>query len=329
LFRPYKKPSPELVDRTEVEALLEKYSDSSEDYFKLWPYDKSYYFSKDRDGFIAYREAGPVSFALANPIAKKTHTPKIINNFVKNNKARRTRTCFLMVRETDKKLYKKAGLELTQIGASAEVNIEKFLRVTARDKWWRWKNNSAVKAGYLYSMSKPPHSSAFLQQLKAISDEWLKIGDHTERGFALGYFNEEYMQSSNIHFLHDEQGKVLAFTNQLPQFKNLSVVTIDLLRYLPDAKNAMPYLLLNTIKHAEQAGYKAFDLGFVPFAQAKDPILNIVKTLSTGRFSAKGLEQFKNKFDPQWQINYMAYDGDLADLALIAINLERAMDTES
>jgi phosphatidylglycerol lysyltransferase len=181
----------------------------------------------------------------------------------------------------------------------------------------------------MYAQSIPPHSDVLLQQLKAVSDEWLAIGEHTERGFALGYFDEEYMHSCNIHYLYNEQGKILAFTNQLPQFRVLGVATVDLLRYLPEAKNAMPFLLLNTIEQSRKQGYGIFDLGFVPFAKAKGPLLNIVQVMSTGRFSAKGLEQFKNKFDPLWRVNYMAYDGDLADLALIAINLERAVDIKS
>ena len=41
---------------------------------------------------------------------------------------------------------------------------------------------------------------------------------------------------------------------------------------------------------------------------------------------AKGLEQFKNKFDPVWEPNYLAYEGDMTDLAVIALNIEKAMD---
>jgi lysylphosphatidylglycerol synthetase-like protein (DUF2156 family) len=326
LFRPYKKPLVTSRGVGDAKEILKKYSDSSEDYFKAWPYDKNYYFSNAKNGFIAYREVGPVSFALANPISAGGKKAKLLRDFVDHNKANRLRTCFLMVTDENKELYKKHGLEIMQIGASAEVEIDKFLEKTARDKWWRWKKNSALKNGFLYSVSMPPHSGVFLQQLKAVSDEWLKMGGHLERGFALGYFDEEYMQECMVHYLHNEQGKILAFTNQLPQFKDAALVTVDLLRYLPEAQNAMPFLLLNTIGRAKQEGYKVFDLGFVPFAQAKDPVLNIVKTLSTGRFSAKGLEQFKNKFDPSWKPNYIAYDGDFGDLALIAINLERAMD---
>jgi lysylphosphatidylglycerol synthetase-like protein (DUF2156 family) len=324
LFKPYKRPGSS-GNHEDIKRILKQYSNSSEDYFKLWPKDKNYYFLKDLSGFIAYKQAGPIIFALADPISDKSNKIKLLNNFIKENKAARLRTCFLMLHGQDINQYKKAGLEVRQIGASAQVDIDKFLNGTARDKWWRWKKNNAVKSGYQYSVSQPPHSDIFLQQLKAVSDEWLKIGGHEERGFALGYFDEHYMKECEVHYLHNERGKIFAFTNQLPQFKNHGVATVDLLRYLPDANNAMPYLLLCTIESAKQNDFKVFDLGFVPFAKSSDPVINIARTLSAGRFSAKGLEQFKNKFDPIWEPMYMAYDGDLADVALIAINVDRVM----
>ena len=170
-----------------------------------------------------------------------------------------------------------------------------------------------------------------MRQLKTVSDSWLDMGGHKERGFALGYFDEGYLQKCRIHYLRSADDRVMAFTNQLPQFKDSPTVTVDLLRYLPDANDAMPYLLFKTIECVanENDTNKLFDLGFVPFAKAKGPLLTIAKALSGERFSARGLEQFKNKFNPDWQPNYMAYEGDIADLALSALHLEKAMDIET
>jgi lysylphosphatidylglycerol synthetase-like protein (DUF2156 family) len=328
LFRPYKSKATPRHDSGKVEELLRKYSLSSEDYFKLWPNDKKYHFNKKGTGFVAYREIGSISFALEDPIAPASNRKGLINEFVASNKARRIRTCFLLTGSKSLRLYKDSGLETLQIGASALINTENFLNDTANDKWWRWKKNRALKSGYAYVTSTPPHSDVFLRQLKAVSNEWLKIGGHEERGFALGYFDEKYLQECVVHYLNDKQGKVVAFTNQLPQFKPLKTATVDLLRYLPEAHDAMPYLLFKTIEQAKHEGFTDFDLGFVPFAKAEGPVLAIARALSTSRFSSKGLEQFKNKFKPNWHPNYMAYDGDLADLALIALNLERAMKIE-
>jgi phosphatidylglycerol lysyltransferase len=152
----------------------------------------------------------------------------------------------------------------------------------------------------------------------------LKTGGHAERGFALGRFDAHYLQKCPIHYLVDDKQKVIAFTNQLPQFNQASITTVDLLRYSPNYGDSMAYLLYKTIERSKDYS-RYFDLGFVPFARAKGPLLTVAKTLGSGRFSARGLEQFKNKFEPDWQPNYLVYEGDIADLAVIALNIEKAM----
>lgn len=323
LFRPYKAVRGSGRDYQQVRLALERYSKSSEDYFKLWPADKDYYWHND--GFVAYKPVGAIAFALADPVA--IQPKRLLTNFVSWAKEKRLVTCFLPVYEQSLATYKKAGLDTIQIGSSAVVDITQFVNETSKDKWWRWQKNRAEKAGYLFAASSPPHSASFLHQLRAVSDVWLQKDGHAERGFALGYFNEKYLQQCTIYYLKDESDKVLAFTNQLPQFNPSDTLTIDLLRYLPEANNAMPYLLYKMIEShaAEDKTYRYFDLGFVPFAKAHGSLLSIARTMSAGRFSSRGLEQFKNKFNPDWRPNYMAYEGDLADLALIALNLEKAM----
>ena len=213
-----------------------------------------------------------------------------------------------------------------QIGASALIDTDTFLEETIKDKWWRWKQNRAIKEGYQYAVSRPPHSTDFLKELKLVSDDWLSKNGHEEHGFALGYFSEEYLKQCTVHYLKNQAGEIVAFTNQLPNFNKQPTATVDLMRYRTITGSAMPYLLSKVIDTAHGEGYKYFDLGFVPFASAKGPLKAIARAASAGRFSAKGLEQFKNKFKPEWQHVYLAYDGDLADLAGIALSIEAAMD---
>ncbi|MDB5164672.1 MAG: hypothetical protein JWL89_298 [Candidatus Saccharibacteria bacterium] len=323
LFRPYKSHPQQEKDFLKVRQALETYSNSTEDYFKLWPQDKYYLWDEAGEGFVAYKIQGPVAFALADPITAPNNRQALADQFISWCRDRRLRACFLMVTEGSLKYY--PSLNKLLIGSSALVATESFLLETSKDKWWRWKLNKAKKQDYSYAISHAPHDPLFLQALKAVSDAWLKEGGHKERGFALGYFDEKYLNQCTIHYLTGSGGKVVAFTNQLPTFKKTDSQTIDLLRYLPGTTEPIPFLLYKFIESINQQGYKNFDLGFVPFAGAKEPLATITRTLSAGRFSAKGLEQFKNKFDPEWHPHYVLYDGDLADLALITLNLERAM----
>jgi len=312
------------ADRRKAESLLINYSNSTEDFFKVWPDDKQYFWSGD--SFIAYKVAGPVAFALADPIAHNgAARSKCIKAFIKFCRSRSLRVCFLPIYTDSEKMYAKSGLNTLQIGSSALIRTDSFVTETMKDKWWRWQRNRAIKSGYSYGISNFPHSAQFLKQLKNVSDSWLSKEGRQERRFAMGYFDRDYLNRCDIHFLKDGTGQLVAFTNQLPSYRKSETASIDLIRHRTDADNAMPFLLLNTLQTLHDSGYRWFDLGFVPFAETSDPAIKFIRTISTGRFSAKGLEQFKNKFDPVWQPNYLGYDGDLADLALITINVERVM----
>jgi phosphatidylglycerol lysyltransferase len=324
LFRPNKLMPGAGRDYAKVEEILRRYSNSSEDFFKSWPKDKDYFWSRNGQNFVAYKRSGPVVFAVADPIGP--NPGKTIDEFLEWTRGRRFKACFMPVADTQAKLYEKSGFNLLQIGSSALVDIDNFLDRTVGDKWWRWKRNRAEKSGYQYALAVPPHDRKFIRQLKVISDAWLKVGGHAERGFTLGYFDEAYLRHCCVYHLKDSRGRVIAFANGLPQFKDNGTASIDLLRYVPEHNDSMPYLIFKAMQSAKDDGNKYFDLGFVPFAKADDLILDIAQAIGGDRFSSKGLEQFKNKFDPAWQPVYLAYDGDIADLALIALNIERVMD---
>jgi lysylphosphatidylglycerol synthetase-like protein (DUF2156 family) len=328
LFRPVLVHKPDGQGIAEVRQFLTQYAASSEDYFKLWPADKQYFWTPDRQAFVAYKVVGSIAFALADPVVSTTTEKRaVLEQFVGDCRDHGLSACFLLIPAASQFLYEAVSLRKVQIGASAVIDIAAFMQTTSRDKWWRWQRNSGVKLGYDYSAVRPPHSRQLLAELHAVSDAWLTIDGHEERGFALGYFDEDYLQQCRLHLLRDTTGRLIAFANELPVFHELRQATVDLIRYIPDARRAMPVLLLHTITVlADDGRYDYFDLGFVPLAQVKSRVATLARTLGAGRFSAAGLEQFKNKFDPIWQPNYAAYDGDIGDLAMVALRLEKAMD---
>jgi lysylphosphatidylglycerol synthetase-like protein (DUF2156 family) len=329
LFRPVsaKQPAGTAEEILQAQNLLQKYSRSSEDFFKVWPADKRYFWSAQRSGFIVFKVVGSTVFSLADPVARiAPQRQALLREFVAHCRSNGWSVCFLVVPDTSHDLYKQAGLDLVRVGASAVVPVETFVTKTARDKWWRWQRNKGLELGYQYELAVPPYSLLLLQELRQISDEWRHRDNRREWSFAMGYFDEFYLQQCRLHILRDAGGRAIAFVNELPVFNNLPQTTIDLVRFRPDAKHAMPYLLLHVLEqlHKEQR-YDLFDLGFVPLAQVDNAAARLAKILGSKRFSATGLEQFKNKFDPAWQTNLVAYDGDLGDLALVALRLEKAM----
>lgn len=333
LFRPA-KPIGLFADQQEIEeaeSLLAYHSNSTEDLFKLWPEDKEYFWSKNRDGFIAYKVVGPVAFALADPIApNKSARKRLLKDFIAFCQTHGWHACFVLVSEESIPMYEKSKMKKMQIGASAVIDIAQYASETSTNKWWRWQRNKGRKMNYQYEILEPPHASGVMKRLKEISDEWLTRGGHQEESFAMGYFDEKYLERCRIHILRNEAGEIIAFVNQMHTFNNQPQTTIDLIRFVSEEQNANNFLLYSMLLRLDEEGeYKYFDLGFVPLAQMRGKLANAARKLGANRYSAGGLEQFKGKFAPTWKPNFIAYDGDVADLGLIALNLEKAMKPTS
>lgn len=312
------------LSRRKMEKLLHRHATSSEDFFKIWPPDKEYFWGAGSGGAIAYRVVGGVAYALADPIAtSKRRREQTLQNFTRYIRQQGWTACWLVVPETSKDMYAAMGLKNIRIGSSAVIDIERFCSETSRSKWWRWQRNRATRNGWKYAALTPPHSTALLDELQALSSKWLGHGGRVEQGFALGYFDRDYLQSCVLHVLRDNRGNVIAFTNEIPIYNHLPQRSVDMLRYLPHMDGAMPALLQHVIESSDRKRYRTFDLGFVPLAGLDNNMAKIARRLGASRFSAGGLEQFKNKFRPDWQEYYLAYDGDLIDLARIVANLER------
>jgi phosphatidylglycerol lysyltransferase len=328
LFRPVgPRSTVDYDDRGRAEVLLGTMARSSEDFFKLWPTDKYYFWSADRRSFVAYKVVSAVAYALADPIGPSHEAiSSVLADFLAYCRTQGWRTCFVMVTERSLPMYHGAGLNTLHVGASAIVNVKGFTTETMGDKWWRWQRNRVERQGYSYEYHQPPHSPTLLADMQRISDAWLAKGKHREQGFALGYFDETYLQYCTVHTLYDADGRMVAFMNEVPIFNHLPQTTVDLMRFMPDAPHAMSALLMYMLMQLhEQGRYTHFDLGFVPLAQMPGKLPVAALTLSIMHFSAAGLERFKNKFKPNWQANYLAYDGDLADLVFMGLNLERVV----
>lgn len=326
LFRPAGRPLPtDQGDRERARRILDRYSNSSEDFFKLWPHDKQYFFSRSGNGFVAYKATGSVAFALADPVTSAHRRRPLVAEFADYCKKNGWRVCFLLVQESSKKLYA-PNFKLFRIGSSAVISVEEFVGTVLRTKWWRWQVNRAQRLGLTHAALRPPHTAAIVAELRTVSDAWLSRAAHQERGFALGYFDMDYLQQCTLHVLRNAEGGIVAFANEVPVCGDDAQRTVDLIRFAPSVDGAMSILVMSILRYLyEVGGVKTFDLGFVPLAKLDSTLATIAKRLAAGRFSMAGLEQFKGKFQPDWHSNFIAYDGDLVDLALVLVNLDTVL----
>jgi phosphatidylglycerol lysyltransferase len=101
---------------------------------------------------------------------------------------------------------------------------------------------------------QPPVPDSIIAQLKAVSDQWLRIPGRRERSFTLGQFDPDYLRSEPVLVVLDSAGTVLAFINLISV--NRSEITGDLMRRRTDAPNGtMDYLFIKLFLYARERGY--------------------------------------------------------------------------
>lgn len=316
-------------NQREVERLTRLYGDSSEDIFKLWPANKSYFFEEQHEGFIAYRVTGGCAIALADPIC----APHLRMSFTKQFATYCTQhgwtPVFIQVPQASLNLYTHTGYNSIQIGESAVVDLATFVGSTARNKHFRNIANRFTKQGYKVVYYRAPHSPELLQALRQVSDSWLTLPGRSERNFGLGYFDETYLQMSRLAVLYNANDQVVAFANQQPNYSRTQD-SIDLMRHSADAPpNVMDYLFHQILLKAHSDGWKTFDLGLVPLAgvgQGKpapiyEKLMSIFYERGDRVFAFSGLYRFKNKFEPEWQPSHLAYGARPTSLPRIVLAL--------
>ncbi|HEU5004767.1 MAG TPA: phosphatidylglycerol lysyltransferase domain-containing protein [Candidatus Saccharimonadales bacterium] len=308
---------------------------TSEDFFKLWPRDKVYFFNQSRTSMLAYRVSRGVALVVGDPLGTPAEVKQLLISFDELCRANDWRTALVHTDKSNLKLYKRLGLEAQKIGEEALVDVANFNSSVVRNKYFRNINNRFSKGGYTFEVLEPPHDQATLDRLAVVSDSWLSSPGRAERGFMLGYFSAAYMQQCRIAVVKDQSGNIQAFLNQVPDVLNKEA-NYDFLRHESGSlSNINDFLMLNFIKYLGIEGYSHLNMGLCPLSgldKENDADKNLLGSIlrfayaNGGRFySFEGLKRFKSKYEPNWEDRYIVYGGGIAGFGRVLSALLKAM----
>lgn len=317
------------AERKQAREILETYGGDVDDYFKLWPQDKSYFFSTDNEAFIAYGVARGVAICLGGPEGRPESIEPMMHAFKKFCFNNGWLIAFIAVSEKHKAPFTRLGFNNLVIGADAVIDIDTFLSQTVRNKYFRNIVNRFQKGNFTCDHHLPPHSPELINELRAVSNDWLKVPGRKEWRFLTGRFSSRYFSETPLFVMRDERGKALAFVNELPSFK-AGEATIDLMRHRRDIpKNAMDYLFVELMRRLQTEQFERFNLGLSPMARqnlsdnASRRLLDYIYLATQAFVSTKGLHQYKAKFDPTWEPRYVFYTGNTPSLPIIGLALSK------
>lgn len=278
--------------------------------------DKSLLFNESHTAFIMYAKRGRSMIALYDPIGDNTKRADLIWAFRDLCDAHHLRPVFYQVKAANLPFYMDIGLRTIKLGEEALVDLEEFNLSSKGYKDLRYTWNRCQRDGLSLEFYAP--GSAPLDELKVISDAWLKNKHSKEKQFSLGSFSKPYLDNFTIATIKFES-RIIAFVNLLETNQHYSA-SIDLMRFAQNIpKLTMEFLMIGLILHYKEKGFKYFSLGMVPLSGMQRrrgaPLIQRLGALvfrRGGRFyNFQGLRRFKDKFATHWEPRYMAVPAGL------------------
>lgn len=343
LFQPLRlRFSDQTRGRTKLSQLLHKYHAPSEDFFKLWPHDKHYFFDQNERSGLAYHVHHGIALCVADPAGDPRSFGRLLNEFDQQCFSNDWTPAFVHVESKYAKLYEKHGFTMQKLGEEAVVNLAHFQADIAPGKYFRQINNKFSKRGFTAELLQPPHHDAVLKRLRTISDQWQDSGRRAERGFMMGYHSDEYLQQCSIMVVRDAASTIQAFANLVPASFDTEEATFDILRHTSDSlSNINDFLLTNLITILVEQNYTRLNLGLCPLVGLDDAdtdtknnalidgFLRFTYANGDRFYSFSGLKRFKAKYDPEWQDRYIAYHGGVPGFSRTINALMRAIRVKS
>lgn len=336
LFQPIRmRLSDQSPGRETARQLLEQWHGSSEDIFKLWPHDKSYFFAPDQSAGLAYGVHRGVALVVGDPFGNPRQFDELLRSFDELCRTNDWQPAFIHTEPPRTALYKRHKFSQQKIGQEAVLHLASFQEQTRRNKYFRHIHNKFTKQHFTTELLQPPHSPALVARLRMVSDDWLAQPGRAERRFMMGYFSEAYMQQGPVMVLRDEAGTIQAFINQVTSF-DPAEANFDLLRHTHDAPgNSNDFLLLAFIDCVQQQGFERLNLGLCPLAGLTDApdegrgvLDNALRFLYANGdrfYSFSGLYRFKAKYEPDWQDRYIVYRGGIRTFTRVLNAINQAM----
>ncbi|WP_338450394.1 bifunctional lysylphosphatidylglycerol flippase/synthetase MprF [Niallia oryzisoli] len=206
------------------------------------------------------------------------------------------------------------GFDFFKLGEEAFVDLENFSLSGKKMKVMRANKNKFERENFIFEIIKPPLGDDLLQKLKTVSNEWL--AGRREKGFSLGFFDEAYLNRSEIAILKNINEDIIGFASLMPVYDNNQTISVDLMRFIPSSPSGtMDFIFLSLFEWAKEKGYNQFNLGMAPLSNVglskysffSEKVAAQIYLHGQVFYHFQGLRKFKEKYNVTWIPKYLAY----------------------
>jgi phosphatidylglycerol lysyltransferase len=280
--------------------------------------DKALLFNDDRTAFVMYGVQGRSWIALGDPVGPVNQMGGIIRIFLERCDDFGGVPVFYEISADHLHRYADFGLTFVKLGEEARVDLARFTLDGSHARKLRQALSRLERDHATFRIVPHEEVRPLIDQLRAVSDDWLNGRAGGEKGFSLGFFDPEYVARFPAAVI-EQSGRVIAFANLWlgPQRLECSV---DLMRFSREApKDVMEGLFVHLLAWAKGEGYQWFSLGMAPLSGVESsPVAPLYHRLASFLYEHgemvyrfQGLKTYKEKFDPIWRPRYLAYPGGL------------------
>jgi phosphatidylglycerol lysyltransferase len=287
--------------------------------------DKALLFDERREAFIMYGVQGRTWVALGDPVGPPSLVPDLIRLFIARCDDYGGTPVFYEVSTKYLHHYADFGLTFVKVGEEARVDLEHFTLDGPAGARFRQLVRRLERDGGIFRVLPTEEVRQRMDELRAVSDDWLQSRSVAEKGFSLGSFEPEYVARFPAAIVESGR-RIQAFATLWPGLMRQEVST-DLMRHHHDApKSVMEALFTHMMIWGRAQGYRWFVMGMAPMSGFESsPIAplwaragRLLYEHGTPLYNFQGLRAFKNKFDPVWESRYLVYPGGLALLRIAA-----------
>ncbi len=321
-----------------VEALLHEYGASSVSWFALAD-DVDYFFSRNRRAVIAYRFEANAVLVIGDPIGPAEEWRPMLAEFAEFCRVHDWPFAFFQARPELLPLYESFGWRSLHIGEDPVLWTERFTLVGSAVGSLRRSMRHADAAGlrvtHLIPGESPPAESALpphlWEQLRAVSDEWLRERSGGEKGFCMGRFEPHRLHEVWLAVAWDPATRrVEGFTSWVP-IPARQGWALDLMRRRSDAPNGtMDLLVVRSLDAARARGDALLSLSLSALAHVpsegsdapRSAAANEPPTADRAReflrqhlerfYDFQGVFRWKRRFDPVFEHRYLVHPGPWA-----------------
>lgn len=280
----------------------------------IFLHDKFIFWNSKKNVLISYQQYADKLVILGDPIGEKSEYSNAIEELQEIADLHGFTPVFYQVSDEMLPYLHGHGFAFFKLGEEAFVDLDNFSLSGNKMKDLRALRNKYARANYSFEVIGPPFTQGLVEELREISNEWL-LG-RTEKGFSLGFFDEDYLQKAPIAIVKDERKQILGFVSIMYVYDNYQTISVDLMRFRPEVSSGtVDFLFLCLFDWAKEQGYNRFNMGMAPLANVGLSRFSFLSEKIAAQiflhghfiYHFQGLRKFKEKYTDNWEPKYLAY----------------------